>query len=376
MNRIRKLSEFGQSVWFDFIRRDLFTSGELKRLIDEDGLSGMTSNPSIFEKAIGGGDEYRAVLDAVACETGLDTKTLYERIAIDDIRMAASAMQPVYTRSARRDGYVSLEVSPHLAHETAGTVAEARRLWGEVGFENLMIKVPGTPEGIPAIEQLISEGINVNVTLLFSRDAYEQAAFAYIRGLERLAEAGGDLTKLASVASFFVSRIDTEVDGRLEERLKEAASEGERARIQGLLGKAAVANAKLAYERYKEIFAGPSWARLEVKGARPQRVLWASTSTKNPEYRDVLYIEELIGQETVSTIPPNAYEAFLDHGEVRTSLEEDLEGARRIMDALAELGISMEEVTSKLLVDGVRLFAEAFDKLLSTITQACMKESR
>jgi transaldolase/glucose-6-phosphate isomerase len=373
MNRLRKLGEFGQSVWLDYIRRSLITSGDLERMIGRDGLCGMTSNPAIFERAIGRGEEYREILASVSGRAS-GAESIYEQIAFEDVGLATQAMMPVYSRTERRDGYVSLEVSPSLAHETEATCREARRLWNEVGAPNLMIKVPGTAAGVPAIEQLVAEGINVNVTLLFAQDAYEKAAEAYVLGLERLAASGGDLSRVASVASFFVSRIDTEVDKLLQQRIEAAGSDAERVELRSLLGKAAIANAKLAYRQAKEIFGGERWNRLAARGAKPQRVLWASTSTKNPDYRDVLYIEELIGPETVTTIPPDTYDAFLDHGEARASLEQDVHDARAVMDRLGEIGISIDEVTSKLLDDGVRLFSEAFDKLLAAIDAACRKE--
>jgi transaldolase/glucose-6-phosphate isomerase len=377
MNPLRALQNYGQSVWLDYIRRQLLVSGELQRLIEQDGLRGLTSNPAIFEKAITGSTDYTAALQALAGEA-LEAGALYERLAIQDIQAAADLLQPVYEQTDRGDGFVSLEVSPHLAYDTAGTIAEARRLWRAVGRPNLMIKVPATPQGLPAIERLIGEGINVNVTLLFSQEVYERVAHAYIAGLERLAAGGGDLKAVASVASFFISRIDTAVDALVAARLKTATA-AERAQLSRLLGRVAIANAKLAYQRYKQIFRGPRWEALAARGARQQRLLWASTSTKNPDYRDVLYVEELIGPETVNTMPPATLDAFRDHGRVRPSLEEDLEGAHDTMEILAQVGISMAAVTDKLLAEGVRLFAEPFDKLLEALaprpaitTKACL----
>jgi transaldolase/glucose-6-phosphate isomerase len=365
-NPLRALEGHGQAVWLDYIRRGLIQSGELQRLVAEDGVCGVTSNPSIFEKAIAESAEYRDVLAATGARA-LDAKALYERIAIRDIQDAADVLSPVYRRTSKRDGYVSLEVSPKLARDTQGTVEEARRLWTSVGRRNVMIKVPATPEGIPAIRQLVGEGINVNVTLLFSQEAYEQVADAYLAGLERRAEHVGTLGDSASVASFFVSRIDSAVDALVTERLRAARDAKERALLRSLLGKVAVANAKLTYRRYREIFDGPRWRALAQRGARTQRVLWASTGTKNPEYRDVVYVEELIGPDTVHTMPPATLEAFRDHGRARASLGDDLEGALATMKALAEAGISMQQVTDQLLADGVRLFSEAFDKLLAAI---------
>src|SRR5262250_1922623 len=296
-NPLRSLAGFGQSVWLDYIRRSLITSGELKRLVVEDGLGGVTSNPAIFEKAIVGSTDYQAVIESKE-SAALDAKALYERIATKDVQDAADVLRSVYEESKQRDGYVSLEVSPLLARDTAGTVEEARRLWKTVNRPNLMVKVPATAEGIPAIRQLISEGINVNVTLLFSRDAYEQVANAYIEGLTARAAAGGEVSHIASVASFFVSRIDSKIDAQISAQLKTESNPIQRARLSGLLGKVAIANAKLAYHRFTELYSGEAWKALAKKGAQPQRLLWASTSTKNPSYRDVLYVEELIGPST------------------------------------------------------------------------------
>jgi transaldolase len=366
MNAVKALQTYDQSVWLDYIGRHLITSGELQRLIDDDGLRGMTSNPAIFEKAISGSADYAAALTALG-GLNLDAVGLYERLAIRDIQDAADILRPVYEETRRGDGYVSLEVSPNLAHDTQGTIQEARRLWQTVGRPNIMIKVPATPAGLPAFEQLISEAINVNVTLLFSQAVYEQVAQAYIAGLQRLAAQGGDVSQVASVASFFISRIDTAVDAQVQARLKTAATAQERTLLRSLLGKVAIANGKLTYQRYKAIFRGTSWEALAAEGARKQRVLWASTSTKNPHYRDVMYVEELIGPDTVNTMPPATLEAFRDHGRPRASLEEDVEVARDTMEVLEQVGISMTEVTEKLLEEGVRLFAEPFDKLLDAL---------
>jgi transaldolase/glucose-6-phosphate isomerase len=368
MNPLLALQDYGQSVWLDYMQRHLITSGELQRLIDEDGLRGMTSNPAIFEKAITGSTDYTEALRALGSRH-LDAMELYEQLAMRDIQDAADIFRPVYEQTRRGDGYISLEVSPHLAHDTEGTIREARRLWQAVGRPNLMVKVPAAPAGLPAIEQLISEGINVNVTLLFSQDVYERVAAAYITGLERLAAQAGDVSQVASVASFFISRIDSAIDAQVTARLRAAKSAQQRTLLRSILGKVAIANGKLTYQRYKEIFQGPRWEALAAKGARPQRVLWASTSTKNPKYRDVLYVEEMIGPDTINTMPPATMEAFRDHGRSRASLEEDLEEARDTMEMLAQVGISMHEVTEKLLEDGVRLFAEPFDKLLDSLAQ-------
>ena len=366
-NPLRQLLDYGQSMWLDYIRRDLFTTGKLKQLITEDGLRGMTSNPSIFEKAIGDSSLYDDFLHKLASQKELSTTAIYEQIAIRDIQDAADVLRPVYEESKFRDGYVSLEVSPYLARKTQETIDEARRLWKTVKRDNVMIKVPGTAEGLPAIRQLIGEGININVTLLFAQEVYEKVAEAYIAGLEDLAAGGGNLKKMASVASFFISRIDTLVDSKLEEKIKGTSDAGQQALLKSLLGKVAIANGKLTYQRYQKIFSGPRWQALATKGAQTQRVLWASTSTKNPNYRDVIYVEELIGPDTVNTMPPATVDAFRDHGKLRNSLTEDVTGAAKVMDDLASAGISMKDVTDKLTQDGVKLFADAFDKLLAAV---------
>jgi len=369
-NPLKDLLKFGQSVWLDYIRRDLITSGELKRLIDEDGLRGMTSNPAIFEKAIVGSKDYASILDTLKDRKDLDAKGKFEVIAIRDIQDATDLLRPVYDQSKRHDGYVSLEVSPYLARDTQGTLEEARRLWKAVNRPNLMIKVPGTKEGIPAFEQLIGEGININVTLLFSQEVYQQVAEAYIRGLEKFAASGGDVSRMASVASFFISRIDSSVDGQLTARLKSPKNPQEEQQLKGLLGKVAIANGKLAYQRYLKIFSGPRWDKLKAKNAQTQRVLWASTSTKNPSYPDILYVQELIGPDTVNTIPPATFDAYRDHGQPRETLTEDIDGATKVMKTLADVGISIDEVTDKLTDEGVRLFEEAFDKLLAAVDKS------
>jgi transaldolase/glucose-6-phosphate isomerase len=365
-NPLKDLLKYGQSVWFDYIRRDLLTSGDLKRLIDDDGLRGMTSNPSIFEKAIADSTLYSDILQSLRSRTDLDAKGRYEILAIRDIQEATDIFRSVYQDSKRRDGYVSLEVSPYLARDTQGTLAEARRLWKTVSRENLMIKVPGTAEGIPAFQQFI----NVNVTLLFSQEVYKKVAEAYIAGLEQLAARGGDVSKMASVASFFISRIDVSVDAIVEGRLKTSKDPREQEQLKSLLGKVAIANGKETYVSYQKIFSGDRWKALAGKGAQTQRVLWASTSTKNPNYSDVLYVEELIGPDTVNTIPPVTFNAFRDHGHPRASLTENVEAANRTMETVAKLGISMKEVTDKLTDDGVRLFAEAFEKLLQAVEKS------
>jgi transaldolase / glucose-6-phosphate isomerase len=369
MNPLRSLQEYGQAVWLDFVARRFLTEGGLQKLIDEDGLRGVTSNPAIFEKAIGHSEDYDGSLKAAEAHADLDVKALYERLAVEDIQQAADILHPVYQTTTRRDGFVSLEVSPYLAMDTDGTVEEARRLWRAVDRENLMIKVPGTAPGLPAIRTLLGEGINVNVTLLFSQAVYEQVVDAYLGGLEDLVARGGDPRRVASVASFFVSRIDTAIDKQVEGRLEGVNDPELRTALEGLRGKVAIANAKLAYQRYRHLFSGPRWDRLVAEGARPQRLLWASTGTKNPAYRDVLYIEELIGADTVNTMPPATMDAFRDHGRPRASLEEGVAGAERVMATLARVGISIDEVTAKLVDDGVQLFADAADQLLGAVAQ-------
>jgi len=372
-NPLQELLNYGQSMWLDYIRRDLFTTGKLKNMIANDGLRGMTSNPSIFEKAIADSSLYDDILHSLAGRKDLDATGRYEQIAIRDIRDAADTLRTVYQESNFRDGYVSLEVSPYLARKTKETIEEARRLWKTVQRENVMIKVPGTAEGLPAIRQLIGEGINVNVTLLFAQEVYEQVAEAYIAGLEDLAARGGNLKKMAGVASFFISRIDTLVDSLLNEKLKGTSDASQQTLYKSLLGKVAIANGKLTYQRYQKIFSGPRWEALAAKGAQTQRVLWASTSTKNPAYRDVIYVEELIGPDTVNTMPPATVEAFRDHGRLRNALTEDVPGAQKVMDDLGRAEISIKEATDKLTDDGVKLFAEAFDKLLAAVEKNTSK---
>ena len=352
-NPLVGLQQYGQSVWLDYIRRSLITSGELRRLIDEDGLRGVTSNPSIFEKAIAGSTDYADVLQRLSAGSD-DPKSVYEQIAIRDVQDAADTLVDVYDRSNHRDGYVSLEVSPRVARDLDGTLKEARRLWRAVARSNVMIKVPATAEGIVALRTLIAEGINVNVTLLFSQAAYRRVAEAYLAGLEDRAARGEQLRGIASVASFFVSRIDTAV---------EAALAGNPA-ASGLAGKVAIANAKLAYQHYQKLTKSARWARLAERGAETQRLLWASTSSKNPAYRDVVYVEELIGTDTVNTIPPPTFSAFRDHGRLRASLTDDVDAAYETMQSLARAGVSIDAITDRLLDDGIDQFVEAFARLL------------
>ncbi|MCI0350380.1 MAG: bifunctional transaldolase/phosoglucose isomerase [Acidobacteriales bacterium] len=363
---LRALAEFGQSVWLDYIRRNLITSGELRRMVEQDGLLGVTSNPSIFQKAIAGSTDYADVLDRLRSQN-LSAKEIYEHIAIRDIQDAADILASVYRATQKRDGYISLEVSPDLARYTQGTIDEARRLWKAVGRPNVMIKVPGTPEGVPAIRQLISEGINVNVTLLFSQDAYVAVAKAYIEGLEALAGKTNDLSGVASVASFFVSRIDSLIDGQLTARLKTAKDPAEQELLRSVMGKVAIANAKQAYQKYEQLFKGERWQKLAERGAQTQRLLWASTSTKNPNYRDVIYIEELIGPDTVNTVPVATLDAFREHGRASRTLDAELAAADRVMANLEKAGIAMSDVTRQLLDDGIKLFKDAFDELLKAV---------
>ncbi|HEY3771214.1 MAG TPA: transaldolase [Candidatus Angelobacter sp.] len=367
-NPLVELQSFGQSVWLDFIRRNLITSGDLQKLIDNDGLRGITSNPSIFEKAIAGSTDYADFLAQLRTQ-GLSTGDMYERLAIRDIQDSADKLLPVYKSTNKKDGYVSLEVSPTLARNTQETIEEARRLWKAVGRPNIMIKVPGTDEGAPAVRQLISDGININITLLFAQSAYIKVAEAYMDGLEAAQKAGKDLSGIASVASFFVSRIDSLIDSTIDAKLKTATNADETSLLNSLHGKVAIANAKQAYHSYQQMIAGARWKALAAKGAQVQRLLWASTSTKNPKFRDVLYIEELIGPDTVNTIPPATMDAFRDHGICRRTLDADVTAADKTMADLEKAGISMKKITDQLLEEAIKLFDEAFDKLLAAVAQ-------
>ena len=365
-NPLESLHDHGQAVWLDFLARRFITEGGLKKLVEGDGLTGVTSNPTIFNKAIAGSADYDSSLKTAG---DFDIMTLYERLAIEDIQHAADVLRPAYEATKRADGYVSLEVSPYLAMSTEATVAEARRLSNAVSRDNVMIKVPATKPGLPAIRQLIGEGINVNITLLFSQQVYEEVVEAYLAGVEHLVAQGGDPSKIASVASFFVSRIDQSVDKLIDEGLRQTNDADKRADLTGLRGKIAIANAKLAYQRYKRLFAGARWEKLRAEGARVQRLLWASTGTKNPAYSDVLYIEGLVAPETISTMPPATMDAFRDHGRVQPTLEENIEQARQVMATLEKSGISIDSVTAKLVEEGVQIFADAFDKLLDAVAR-------
>ncbi|MEO6781038.1 MAG: bifunctional transaldolase/phosoglucose isomerase, partial [Bradyrhizobium sp.] len=363
MNKLKQLEACGQSPWLDYLKRSLIENGELRTLIERDGLKGVTSNPSIFEKAIGETDEYAEALKQFQAQADHSISAIYEHLAIADIRAAADVLRPVYQQTHGRDGYISLECSPYLANDTEATVAEALRLWAAVDRPNLMVKVPATPAGIPAIRQLISRGLNINITLLFAVSVYEQVVEAYLAGLEDLNRSGGDLSRIGSVASIFVSRIDVATDKRLgklgDEKLEER-----------LRGKAGIANAKIAYARYMALFSGPRWQHLAEAGAKTQRLLWASTSTKSRAYKDTMYVEALIGRDTVDTIPPATMDAFRDHGEVIPDvIERDVAGASTLLAELEEHGVSLKEVTDELVKEGVQQFADAFDKLFGTIAK-------
>ncbi|MDP9103353.1 MAG: bifunctional transaldolase/phosoglucose isomerase, partial [Pseudomonadota bacterium] len=363
MNSLKQLEACGQAPWLDYLKRSLIEKGDLKKMIEADGLKGVTSNPSIFQKAIGESDEYAGAMKAFLGDAkgggGRSITEIYEHLAIADIRAACDVMRPVYDATDARDGYVSLECSPYLANDTEATVTEAQRLWDAVGKPNLMVKIPATPAGIPAIQRTLAAGINVNITLLFSIEAYEQVVEAYLSGLEALKAKDGDLSRIGSVASFFVSRIDSAVDKALDGKGDAGAA---------LKGKVAIANAKVAYERYKALFSGARWEALAKVGAKTQRLLWASTSTKDPKFKDTLYVEALIGRDTVDTIPPATMDAFRDHGVVKADvIEADVQGARQILASLEALGVSLKTITADLVVDGVQQFADAFDKLFASI---------
>jgi transaldolase/glucose-6-phosphate isomerase len=358
MNPLKELNEYGQSVWLDYIRRSLITDGELERLVKEDGLRGVTSNPTIFQKAIAGSSDYDDKLkELIDADPHAEVRSLFEKLTHEDIQMAADILRRVYDETDGVDGLVSIELSPDLAHDSKGSIEEARRIWKEINRPNIMVKVPATPEGIPAIETLISEGINVNITLMFSLSHYEAVAHSYLKGIAK----SSDPHKVASVASFFVSRVDKVVDKALEDIGTPEALE--------LRGKVAIANAKMAYKRFKEVFRGEHWEKLAKKGARVQRPLWASTGTKNPSYSDILYVEELIGPDTVNTMPPATMDAFRNHGKVHSTIEEGWEDAEGILHRLAELKVDLNTVTEKLQADGVKSFAESFDSLLSTLEE-------
>jgi len=372
-DRIKQLTAAGQSVWIDFIKRSMLGDGTLQKMIDE-GLRGMTSNPSIFEKAITSSTDYATDLAAAGAESAKNPRGVFERLALADIRAACDRMRPVYDATRKLDGYVSYEVAPDLAMDRTATMDEVRRLWKAIDRPNVMIKIPATPPCIPAIRDLLGEGYNINITLLFSVDAYDAVADAWLTGAEVFAKKG-DVTRLASVASFFVSRIDTLLDPKLEEMAKKAKSPADKARAESLLGKVAIANAKVAYQHYLEMKKGPRFQALARKGAMPQRLLWGSTSTKNPKYRDVIYVEELIGAETVNTMPPATFDAFKDHGVVKPTLAADAAGATKTLEELEKTGLSLKGTTDQLLADGVKLFKDAFDKLLEAVAKSGPKRA-
>jgi len=371
-NPLLQIKDFGQSIWMDNLTRDLIESGELKEMIEARGLRGLTSNPAIFEKAITGNKLYDADIEA-GIRAGKSVQDIYESLVFADIRHACDIFKPIYEVSGGLDGYVSIEVPPKVAHDTQATIEEARRYYREIGKENVMIKIPGTVEGLPAVEQVISEGINVNVTLLFSVNSYVETAWAYIRGLEARAAKGEDISKIASVASFFISRIDIKIDERLDQALKTSGTEdqGEEARLKAIKGKVAIANAKVAYQEYKKIIRSDRWKALSAKGANPQRLLWASTSTKNPEYNDVMYVNELVGPDTVNTLPPSTIEACADHCEIDNRLDQEVDKAYQLIESLKDpdININLDQVMEELLSEGIDKFIQPFESLLQSLEE-------
>jgi transaldolase/glucose-6-phosphate isomerase len=365
VNRLQALEAEGQAVWLDYLDRSFLAEGGLARLIEEDGVTGVTSNPSIFEKAIGHGNDYDEQIAQLVRGGETDLAAVYERLAVTDIQAAADALRPVYDRLDGADGFASIEVSPALALSTQGTIDEARRLWAAVDRPNLMVKVPGTREGVPAVRALTTEGINVNITLLFAIDMYQAVAEAFLAGLEDRVAQGRDISRMASVASFFVSRVDTAIDGKIDARV--AAGGDDAAALSALRGRVAIANAKLAYQGYLELIASDRWRALARQGARPQRLLWASTGTKDPAYSDVYYVETLIGRDTINTMPPKTVDAFRDHGTVAPTLTADIAGERRVLAEADRLGLDLAGVTSDLVTEGVEKFSDAADALLTAI---------
>jgi len=368
-NPVRRLyDEQQQSPWLDYIRRDMLQNGALRRYAEDDGIRGVTANPTIFEKAIGAGHDYDEQITQLVRD-GVATADIFERIAIEDLRAATDILRPVYDASGGNDGFVSIEVSPDKAFHTQPSIDEAKRWWSLVDRPNLMVKIPATDEGLPAIEQCVADGVNINITLIFAIEFYERVMEAYVRGIERRVDAGNDVTNSNSVASFFVSRVDTSVDKLLDARIEQAKSDAERAALSALLGKAAVANAKVAYQKFGAMFGSERFRRLEAKGAKRQRPLWASTGTKNAAYSDILYVQELIGPHTVNTMPPATIDAFRDHGVVRRTIDEGVDEAERALGRLEELGISMKQVTDDLQSDGVKLFSQSFAQITATVEQ-------
>ncbi|MDJ0589053.1 MAG: transaldolase [Pleurocapsa sp. MO_226.B13] len=360
-------NQYGQSIWMDNLSRDLIESGELKQLIADKGIRGITSNPAIFEKAIAGNKIYDSAIEA-GIEADKSVQEIYEDLVFTDIRNACDIFMPVYEETNGLDGYVSIEVPPDLAKDTESTIREARRYYQTIDRPNLMIKIPGTPEGLPAVEQAIADGMSINVTLLFSVQSYIDTAWAYIRGLEKRAEAGEDISKIASVASFFLSRIDVKIDDRLDSKL-ETASDADKAKLEAIKGKVAIANAKVAYQKYKEIFGSDRWQALAAKGAKVQRLLWASTSTKNPKYSDVMYVDELVGLDTVNTLPPNTIDACVDHCDPANRIETDLDSAQQVLDGLKDdaVNIDLDTVMDELLEEGIDKFIKPFESLMSSL---------
>src|SRR5215212_7217568 len=365
-NHLLEVMRLGQSIWYDNIRRAMLDTGDLQKKIEEDDLRGVTSNPTIFEKAITGSTDYDEQMRALV-NAGAGVNDIYEALVLDDIGRGADILRPVYDKTDGLDGYISLEVNPRLAYDTQGTIEEADRLFNRLGRRNVMIKIPAAQEGLPAIEESIYRGININVTMIFSLENYEQVAEAFVRGLERRDAEGKSVDHIASVASFFVSRVDTAIDSDLEYRARHARSEDERAALEALTGKAAIANAKLAYQKFKEIFHGERFSKLKARGAQVQRCLWASTGTKNPKYPDTYYVDNLVGPETVNTVPPQTYTAFRDHGTVASTLEADLDDASGALRKLADIGVSLKEVTEKLQREGLTAFVGSFDTLVESI---------
>lgn len=370
-NHLLEIKDQGQSIWMDNLTRDLIQSGELKRLIEEQGIRGLTSNPAIFEKAIIGNAMYDADIEA-GVRAGKPLQEIYESLIFDDIRNACDIFRTVYDESGGLDGYVSIEVPPTIANDTQKTIEEARRYYREIGRENVMIKIPGTAEGLPAVEQVISEGINVNVTLLFSVQSYIETAWAYIRGLEKRVADGGDISKLASVASFFLSRIDIKVDEAIDAQLKAGVDRLEKeAKLRAVKGKVAIANAKIAYQEYKKIIQSDRWQALAAKGANVQRLLWASTGTKNPDYSDVMYVDGLVGPDTVNTLPPSTIDACVDHCDVASRIETDVDHAYNLIESLKDpdINIDLDQVMTELLHEGIDKFVQPFHSLMKALEE-------
>jgi len=375
-NHLLEIKQYGQSIWMDNLTRDLIKSGELKEMVENQGICGITSNPAIFEKAIAGNVIYDADIEA-GIRAGLPTYKIYESLVFEDIRNACDILRPVYESSDGLDGYVSIEVPPTISHDTEATIKEARRYYQEIGRENVMIKIPGTTEGLPAVEQVISEGINVNVTLLFSVNSYEETAWAYIRGLEKRASSE-DISKISSVASFFLSRIDSNIDQRIDKKLKAGVDDiGLEAKLRAVKGKVAIANAKVAYQKYKEIIKTDRWKALSAKDANVQRLLWASTSTKDPSYSDVMYVDELVGPDTVNTMPPSTIEACADHCDVENRIETDVEEAYKLIESLKDpdININLDEVMDELLIEAIDKFVKPFESLMQSLEEKVNKLS-